>query len=111
MGDRLHVAKKYVVEYAGISAFNNRANFIEDLLYYLDIPYAGSFPDSFEIDKEYWKGGIETLKDFSSRDEIDNRLKKILDGFDCTLPELIATLEDFLKESDPDNDYLSLAFF
>ena len=115
MSNSLHVAKKYEVHYATFSSFKNREQVFENLLNYLDIDYAGSFPENFEIYKEHWQDGIDQLKaqlqNAENGIDIDGDLKGILLGFDVYLPELIKIMEDFLQESDPNNDYMILTFF
>ena len=50
MGHRLHVAKKYEVEYATSASFNYEVEAFHDLLSSLDVSYTGeSWDDQFDV--------------------------------------------------------------
>lgn len=112
MGHRLHVARKYVVEYALPDNFNHEVVEFHELLGALDVTYTGeSWDDDFEVYKEDWQKGIDKLKNLSNleaeeRLEIESALTKMNEP----LPEIIEFMELLLKEADPGHDYLVLSF-
>ena len=109
MGDRLHIAKKYDVQYGNVVGFNNRIEEFQYLLDFLEIEPAGEVVvgNVFEIDKEEWKDGIEKLREIEDEAELSGFLSEIY----MTKDKLISLMESFLKEADPDNDYLAFNFF
>ena len=113
MGHRLHVAKVYTVEYALPDNFNHEVTEFHDLLTSLDVAYNGeSWNDDFEVTKEDWQMGIDTLKNLANleaeeKQEIENALKELNEP----LPEIIEFMEMLLEEADPKHEYLVLRFF
>ena len=110
MSNSLHIAKKHEVKYADISSFKNKEIEFERLMYYLDIECEGNFPENFEIHKEDWRGGIDILKKRKGKRH-DDALANILKNLELPLSQLIKLMENFLKQSDPNNDYMILSFF
>lgn len=113
MGHRLHVAKKYVVEYTTSASFSYEVEAFHDLLSSLDVTYTGeSWDDQFEVTKEDWQKGIEKLKilpnlEAEKKEDIESALKDLRES----LPEIIRFMEVLLKEADPEHDFMVLSFF
>lgn len=113
MGYRLHVAKKYDVEYACGNAFNYKCEEFHDLLSSCGAAYTGeSYEAEFEVTREDWKMVIDKLKNISNLEEDEREeIKGSIDDLDCTTEEVIEMLEYYLEKSDPNNDYLHLSYF
>ena len=113
MGYRLHVAKKYEVEYALGDAFNYKCSEFHNFLSACGVEYTGeSWDADFEVTKEDWNKIIDKLKHLydlpeDERDEITGAI----DDLGSTTDEVIHMLEYYLENADPDNDYLRLSFF
>lgn len=118
MGNRLHVARKYVVEYGTYSNFNWQAVEFHDFLDSMEIEIGGTdrttdtCPWDFEIAKEDWISGIERLKDFNNLSQARQaKIRQALKSVDTTRAEMIEIMETYLQEADPEWDYLEFAFF
>lgn len=125
MSYSLHVAKKYEVRYANIEDFNNSEDEFKDLLYQFGINiYDNDAP--WEIDKEEFKNMITALRNidagkFEFPASVNTRLireddveffEEISHELGCkSLTDLADRLEAFLKESDPNNDYIVFNYF
>ena len=113
MGLRLHVAKKYEIEYSSSFGFNYKVVEFHNLLTALDISYNGeSWDDDVEVNREDFRQGLEKLKsydklDAGQRTEIDEALNEL----DEPIEEIIEIMERLLIESDQENEYMLLAFF
>ena len=113
MGHRLHVAKKYEIEYSSSFGFNYKVVEFHNLLTALDISYNGeSWDDDVEVNREDFRQGLEKLKsydklDAGQRTEIDEALNEL----DEPIEEIIEIMERLLIESDQRNEYMLLAFF
>lgn len=113
MGNRLHVAKRYIVEYDSYARFNWQANESHDFLNAIGIEICGSdrttdpCPWDFEISKEDWKEGIARLKEEPMTDEVKETLKALRIDKD----EMAEIGECYLKVADPNHDYLEFSFF
>ena len=113
MGHRLHVAKKYEVEYATSASFSYEVEAFHDLLSSLDVDYTGeSWDDQFDVTKEDWQKGIDKLKNLANleaeeKQEIESALTKMNEP----LPEIIEFMELLLNEADLKHEYLVLRFF
>ena len=113
MGYRLHVAKKYEVEYALGDAFNYKCSEFHNFLSACGAEYTGEEWDSdFEVTKEDWRKVIDKLKHLYDLDE-DTRdeIKGAIDDLGSTTDEVIHMLEYYLEHAEPDSDYLYLSFF
>ena len=133
MGHRLHVAKKYDVQYAAGDAFNYK---VEEIHYLLDAccennyPYTGDeHDDEFEVSKEDWLEMIEVIKyaygldstitkddDFVDIDCVRQSCINLVKDKDEPLTEkdvtnLLSDLQYFYDHADKKNDYLHLCFF
>lgn len=113
MGQRLHVAKKYEIEYSSSFGFNYKVVEFHNLLTALGISYNGeTYDDDIEVNREYFRQGLEKLKsydklDAGQRTEIDEALNEL----DEPIEEIIEIMERLLIESDQRNEYMLLAFF
>lgn len=112
MGQRLYVAKTYKVEYGETSAFNWKNEEFHNLLDTLDVYYYGeTYDTTFDVMRDELEQGIEKLKNFDTledwlKEEIEERLEELT----YSREEVINLLEEYLKESDQDNDYLHFSF-
>ena len=113
MGQRLHVAKKYEIEYSSSFGFNYKVVEFHNLLTALDISYNGeSWDDDVEVNRENFRQGLEKLKsydklDTGQRTEIDEALSE----FDEPVEKIIEIMEKLLIVSDQENEYMLLSFF
>lgn len=113
MGHRLHVARKYEIEYSSSFGFNNKVVEFHNLLTALDISYNGeSWDDDVEVNREDFRQGLEKLKsydklDAGQRTEIDEALNEL----DEPVEKIIEIMEKLLIVSDQENEYMLLAFF
>lgn len=111
MGHRLHVAKKYDIEYSSIENFNREVEEFHDLLTALDITYSGDeCDDDFEVNKEEWQEGIEKLKNLGEQID-EEKIRKALDRLNEDLPETITYMQLFLDKSYQDDDFMHLSFY
>lgn len=111
MGNRLHVAKTYIVEYSDYEEFNWQQEGFRNLMNALEIElcgetWCGEIWD-FEIAKEDWEKGMERLR----IDEGNREINRALQSLGKTGGEMLEIMETYLKESDPDFDYLEFSFF
>ena len=110
MGCRLYVAKTYVVEYGGYGEFNWQQEEFRNLMDALGIELCsdsgGGELWNFEVSKEDWKRGMETLK--SGKD--DEEILQALQSLGKTRGEMIGIMETYLEESDPNYDWLEFCF-
>ena len=110
MGCRLYVAKKYVVEYSGYGEFNWQQEEFRTLMGALGIELCadsgGGEQWSFEVSKEDWRRGMETLKSDKDNEEINQALQSI----GKTREDMLGIMETYLEESDPDYDWLEFCF-
>lgn len=113
MGHRLHVARKYEIEYSSSFGFNYKVVEFHNLLTALGISYNGeSWDDDVEVNRENFRQGLDKLKtydklDAEERTEIDEALSEL----DEPVEEIIEIMERLLTESDQKNEYMLLSFF
>lgn len=113
MGHRLHVAKKYEIEYSSSFGFNYKVVEFHNLLTALRISYNGeSWDDDVEVNREDFIHGLENLKsydklDAGERTEIDEALSELGEPVE----RIIEIMERLLTESDQKNEYMLLSFF
>ena len=113
MGQKLHVAKKYEIEYSSSFGFNNKVVEFHNLLTALGISYNGeSWDDDVEVNRENFRQGLDKLKTYDKLDagektEIDEALSEL----DEPVEEIIEIMERLLTESDQKNEYMLLSFF
>lgn len=114
MGNRLHVAKKYDVQYDFNTEYFNWL--IEEFHYILDaleIDYNGDVYDSdFEIAKEQWRSGMGKLATLDSQElEVKREIEESLKRVELTPERMLEIMDEYLKASDPNNDYMYFSFF
>ena len=113
MGLRLHVARKYEIEYSSSFGFNYKVVEFHNLLTALGISYNGeSWDDDVEVNRENFRQGLDKLKTYHNLDagektEIDEALSEL----DEPVEEIIEIMERLLTESDQKNEYMLLSFF
>ena len=113
MGLRLHVARKYEIEYSYSFGFNYKVVEFHNLLTALDISYNGeSWDDDVEVNKEDFRQGLDKLKTYDKLDagektEIDEALSEL----DEPVEKIIEIMEKLLIVSDQENEYMLLSFF
>lgn len=113
MGYRLNVAKKYVIEYADIEAFNWKILEFHALLSACGAQYTGEENDlSFEVMKEDWEMMIEIISSLDSLEDEEKKeeIVKCLEDLECSQDEMVNLLKEYLDKSDPDNDVMFLSF-
>ena len=110
MGCKLYVAKKYVVEYSGYGEFNWQQEEFRNLMEALEIELCadtgGGELWSFEVSKEDWKQGMKTLKS----DKDNAAINRVLQSLGKTREEMLGIMETYLRESDPDYEWLEFCF-
>lgn len=110
MGCRLYVAKKYIVEYSSYGEFNWQQEEFRNLMDALEIELCGDSGGgelwSFEVSKEDWERGMETLKSVKDNEEINQALQSL----GKTREEMLGIMETYLRESDPDYDWLEFSY-
>lgn len=110
MGCKLYVARKYVVEYSGYGEFNWQQEEFGNLMEALGIDLCGESGSgelwSFEVSKENWERGMETLKSDKENEAIDQALESL----GKTREEMLGIMETYLRESDPDYEWLEFCF-
>lgn len=113
MGCRLHVAKKYKVEYALGDAFNYKCSEFHNFLSVSGAEYTGEEWDAdFEVSKDDWNKVIDKLKHLYDLPEDErDEIKVAIDDLGCTTDEVIHMLEYYLENAEPNSDYLHLSFF
>lgn len=113
MGQKLHVAKKYEIEYSSSFGFNYKVVEFHNLLTALGISYNGeSWDDDIEVNRDDFKQGLEKLKNYDKLDaEERTKIDEALSEIDEPVEEIIEIMERLLTESDQKNEYMLLAFF
>lgn len=113
MGQRLHVAKKYEIEYSSSFGFNYKVVEFHNLLTALDISYNGeSWDDAVEVNREDFRQGLEKLKSYDKLNaEVRTKIDEALNELDEPVEKIIEIMEKLLTESDQENEYMLLAFF
>lgn len=113
MGLRLHVARKYEIEYSSSFGFNYKVVEFHNLLMALGISYNGeSWDDDVEVNREDFRHGLEKLKNYDKLDaEERTEIDEALSELDEPVEETIEIMERLLTESDQKNEYMLLAFF
>lgn len=113
MGCRLHVAKKYDVQYASIDYFNYLIEEFHYILDALEIDYTGDvYEHDFEVSKEQWRTGMGKLatlnaQELEAKREIEESLKRV----ELTPERMLEIMEEYLNAADPNNNYLNFSFF
>ena len=112
MGHRLHVAKKYEIEYSLADNFNYEVEEFHDLLSSLDVSYTGdSYDNQFEVSKEDWQKGIDKLKNLSNLEtEEKEYIESALKDLEEPLPEVIEFMELLFEEADQNHEFMVLSF-
>lgn len=113
MGYRLNVAKKYIIEYADVEAFNWKILEFHNLMSACDVQYTGEENDmSFEVMKEDWEMMIDKISSLDSFevDEEKEEIAKCLEDMECSREEMVKLLKEYLEKSDPDIDMMFLSF-
>ena len=113
MGKRLHVGTKYEVEWSDSAHFNWKIEEFHDLLSALDVSYTGeSWDDEFEVTKEEWQKGIDTLRSYDTLDDdAKNRIDEALEALESGREEVIEIMEHFYEQSAPNWCYIECSFF
>ena len=113
MGHRLHVARKYEIEYSSSFGFNNKVVEFHNLLTALDISYNGeSWDDDVEVNRENFRQGLDKLKTYDKLDaEKRTKIDEALSEIDEPVEKIIEIMEKHLIVSDQENEYMLLAFF
>ena len=113
MGKRLHIATKYECEWSDMTAFNWKIEEFHDLLSALNVSYTGeSWDDEFEVSKDDWQRGIDTLREYDSLDDdARNDIDEALNALECVREEVLKIMEKFMEQSAPNWGYIECSFF
>lgn len=113
MGKRLHVASKYEVEWSDSAYFNWNISEFHDLLDALDVYYTGeTWDDDFEVSKEDWQKGIDTLRSYSKLDaDAQERIDEALEALEHEREEVIEIMEHLMEQSASNWSYIECCFF
>ena len=81
--------------------------------YTMRIDYNGDVYDSdFEIAKEQWRSGMGKLATLDSQEpEVKREIEESLKRVDLTPERMLEIMDEYLKASDPNNDYMYFSFF
>lgn len=111
MGYRCHVATKYDVKY-GHGFLSYEQDFVNHLLdnlcpgLWCNSEYIGS-ADTLEIPRDEFEQAIKIVK--KRREKIAKDIED--EKADITVDELISSMESWLENSDPNNDFVRLYWF
>lgn len=122
MGKRVHVAKKYEVEYGSTESFNWKDDKFYDILGTLGAtPNNCGAPDDcladeFECDKESYEVALQTLRAFVERGEepewyTADELRECIEQCGHTPESLLEVMQDYYDEADKRDGYLHFASF
>jgi hypothetical protein len=113
MGYRLHCATKYEAKYSTGDAFNYKCEEFHNLLMVCGADYTGESWDSeFEVTREEWVKAIDKLKALNTLDENErNEIMEAVNEMEYEVNDIISSMEYFLEQADPNNDYLHLCYF
>lgn len=116
MGMRVHVAKKYVVEWVELPYLNYKPQEFKDLLTNMDCDVynvgGDEFSKDFEVEKEQFNNALAKLKNFDSlgkeeQEDINSMLKEC--EFD--LHDAIECMELCQKNAERKDGILHFSFF
>lgn len=119
MGYRLHFAKTYKVEWDGGYFSNGELDQVEEM-FRTELDggfFAEEYSNSWEINKDELKAYISALKGlppadpnkYFKTDEYGS--KRDVTAYGYTNQDMIEILEDMLKNSEPDEDYIRIEWF
>lgn len=128
MGYRLHVAKKYQIEYAYHESFNHRSEDFVNLLDMFEVDrynlsQADYADDIFEVERDKFEDLIEKLRSIRANEfELDedqyDEFKVIIKELDysdeyslTSLDRVISELELLLESADKDKDYILFSWY
>ena len=138
MGKRVHIAKKFVVEYADGDGFNWKSEEFKNLLNTLNVSVSGEdYADDWEVqtaeyDKalEYLKANRDAIFNYDSAEETDTEIynEDVYDSimalsnkeaddedayktFCLRLDEIVSDMEYFKKKRQKNDDYMHFAAF
>lgn len=118
MGKRVHVAKRYEVEYGDTTGFNWNNEKFYDLLNQLGGEPVGVdgdyYPDNFESPVSDYDDAVENLKCYIENPKLfenSETITKYLNDLEMTAGELLEKMEAYRKEADTRDGYLHFASF
>lgn len=114
MSDRLHVAKKWDVQYSEISEFPFKFQIEEfhDILGALGIDNQSCYDTDFECPKMQWEDGMSLLTELYTLEKEDYEIiKKKLDKVNITPEDMHRCMEQCYNASYPYDDYIHISFF
>ena len=118
MGKRVHVAKKYEIEYGGTTAFNWKQDEFISLLgtlgcsvcEYNNEDYSAG---DFEVDAEQYKEALEQMKAYVKDPEhyengvMDgDDIRRCAEALEETAEEILETMQSYYDEADKHDGYL-----
>ena len=113
MGKRLHIARRYDVEWADSAYFNWKIEEFHNLLSALGMYYTGEpWDDEFDVSKEDWRMGIDTLRNYDSLDADDRKtIDEALEALEYGREEVLQIMEHLMNQAEPDWNYIVCSFF
>ena len=113
MGCRLHVAKRYDVQYASIEYFNWLIEEFHYILDALEIDYNGEpYDKDFEVSKDLWRIGMGKLATLDSqKEDVKREIEESLKKVELTPQRMLEIMDEYLQVADPNNNYLNFRFF
>ena len=110
MANKLHVAKTYKVEWGETESFPHGSYEFRRLLNELNVPVSSMADDylDFEVLKTDWRKAINTLGAVNNMTEL---MVDILKEYRMSKPELVKLFKQYLKEAEPDDEWLHFSFF
>lgn len=116
MGQRVHVAKRYEIEWGETAAFNWSDETFIDILNALgaDVARDGQYGDNFEVSVEDYDDAIENLKVYISDPHLLTESDDIAAGLnelDMTAEELLDTMQCYREEADIHDGWLHFTSF
>lgn len=113
MGKRLHIARKYEVEWTDSAYFNWKIEEFHNLMDALEMYYTGeTWDDEFEVSKEDWQKGIDTLRNYDSLDADEREtIDEALEPLEYGREEVIGIMEHLMEQSEKDWNFIECSFF
>lgn len=116
MGKRVHVAKRYEIEWGETTAFNWSDETFIDILNALgaDVARDGEYSDKFEVCVSDYYDAIENLRVYISDPHLLTESDDIAEGLhklDMTADELLDTMQRYREEADIHDGWLHFTSF
>lgn len=115
----LHVAKRWKVEWADVTAFDHKPYEFRKLLYELGICAVGLNDESysdFEVLKTDWEKAVYRLESVQVNHQYCPTKKSecvidILKECNCTINDAMDLFKKYLEVAEPDDEWMHFSFF